>query len=181
MRRVALAIVGTTIGTVLMIGLKAPGGAGLLGYSAQAPGLPGALSGPGSLAPPAAPSAGVTATRAPATKPTAKRTSAPGSGGGSTTKATATRTTTAPPASRTILGAAYAAAGFGSMQVKIVVTGTHIDDIITVRQSNRPKTVATTLRAQALSAQSANVGNVSGATYSSNAWKSSLQSAISQI
>ena len=67
------------------------------------------------------------------------------------------------------------------MQVKIVVTGTHIDDIVTVQKSNRPGSVSTTLRAQALSAQSSNVGNVSGATYSSTAYKQSLQSAIAKI
>ena len=69
----------------------------------------------------------------------------------------------------------------GNMQVKIVVTGTHIDDIVTVQKSNRPGSVATTLRAQALSAQSSNVGNVSGATFSSTAYKQSLQSAIAKI
>jgi uncharacterized protein with FMN-binding domain len=67
------------------------------------------------------------------------------------------------------------------MQVKIVVTGTHIDDIVTVQQSNRPKTVSTALRTQALSAQSSNVGNVSGATASSDSYKQSLQSAIAKI
>ena len=67
------------------------------------------------------------------------------------------------------------------MQVRIVVTGTHIDSISTIQQSNRPLSTASTLTSQALAAQSANVGNVSGATYSSLAWKQSLQSAINQI
>jgi uncharacterized protein with FMN-binding domain len=67
------------------------------------------------------------------------------------------------------------------MQVRIVVTGTHIDSISTIQQSNRPLSTASTLTAQALAAQNANVGIVSGATYSSLAWKQSLQSAINQI
>jgi uncharacterized protein with FMN-binding domain len=101
-----------------------------------------------------------------------------------------TTTTTAPPQSRTITGNAFAASTAksptcgecsGNMQVRITVTGTHIDSITTIQQSNRPLSTASTLTAQALSAQSANVGNVSGATYSSLAWKQSLQSAISQI
>ena len=39
----------------------------------------------------------------------------------------------------------------------------------------------TKLTPLALSAQSSNVGNVSGATYSALAWEQSLQSAINQI
>jgi uncharacterized protein with FMN-binding domain len=67
------------------------------------------------------------------------------------------------------------------MQVRITVTGNHIDSITTIQQSNRPLNTASTLTSQALSAQSANVGNISGATYSALAWKQSLQSAINQI
>jgi uncharacterized protein with FMN-binding domain len=67
------------------------------------------------------------------------------------------------------------------MQVRIVVTGTHIDSITTIQQSNRPLNTASQLTPLALSAQSANVANVSGATYSALAWKQSLQSAINQI
>jgi uncharacterized protein with FMN-binding domain len=67
------------------------------------------------------------------------------------------------------------------MQVRITVTGTHIDSITTTQQSNRPGQVASKLTPLALAAQSANVGNVSGATYSAAAWEQSLQSAINQI
>jgi uncharacterized protein with FMN-binding domain len=70
---------------------------------------------------------------------------------------------------------------YGTTQVQIVVTGTHIDDIVAVKQSNRPGNSASILRTQALAAQSANVGNVSGATASSNAYKQSLRGAINGI
>ena len=112
----------------------------------------------------------------------------PASGGGTTqaTGPTSTtpgpvKTTAAPPASRTITGTAYPAKDFGSMQVRIVVTGKHIDSISTIRSSNRPGSTVSTLTPLALSAQAVPTKNVTGATYSSNAWKQSLQSAINQI
>jgi hypothetical protein len=90
-----------------------------------------------------------------------------------------------PARTRAILGPAveviWQGREYGSMQVKIVVTGKHIDDIVTMRHSGRPKDVSTVLRAQALAAQSADVGNVSGATASSEAYKRSLRVAIENI
>jgi uncharacterized protein with FMN-binding domain len=70
---------------------------------------------------------------------------------------------------------------YGSMQVKIFVTAQHIDDIVTVQHSGRSLTVSTVLRAEALTVQSADVGNVSGATASSDAYKQSLRDAIKRI
>ena len=200
MRRIVLALLGTAIGATLLIGLKTPQGAvNLLGLSAATPadagaggdpanGQPSASSavagpsaaaaGPSAAASTTAPAAkaGPSATAGTASKPPPAPATAP-----PTAPATAPKTTAPPPAARTILGDAVAASEFGNMQVKIVVTGTHIDDIVTVQKSNRPGSVSTTLRAQALSAQSSNVGNVSGATFSSTAYKQSLQSAIAKI
>jgi hypothetical protein len=86
---------------------------------------------------------------------------------------------------RTILGPAieviWQGRDYGNTQVRIVVTGKHIDDISTVQHSGRPRDVSTVLRAQALAAQSADVGNVSGATASSDAYKRSLREAIKKI
>jgi uncharacterized protein with FMN-binding domain len=195
MRRIVLALLGTAIGTTLLVGLKTQVAVAQLGLSAATPADAGAAGDPANQQPssssaaagPSAAAAGPVvpaSTSAPAAKagPSAtagtasKPTTAP-----PTAPATAPKTTAPPPASRTILGDAVAAKDFGSMQVKIVVTGTHIDDIVTVQTSNRSGSVSTTLRAQALSAQSSNVGNVSGATYSSTAYKQSLQSAIAKI
>ena len=195
MRRIVLALLGTAIGTTLLVGLKTQVAVAQLGLSAATPADAGAGGDPANgqpsassaVAGPSAAAAGPSAaasTTAPAAKAgpsaTAGTASKPPTAP-ATAPATAPKTTAPPPAARTILGDAVAASEFGNMQVKIVVTGTHIDDIVTVQKSNRPGSVATTLRAQALSAQSSNVGNVSGATFSSTAYKQSLQSAIAKI
>ncbi|HEX6871674.1 MAG TPA: FMN-binding protein [Micromonosporaceae bacterium] len=175
MRRVTLAILATIVSTTLLIGLKAQGA------------LPTDLVAQTPADPEANPSrtpakAGPTRTAGPAARATPATPGAATSTSGATKPAS---TGTSAPARRTIIGTAVAAVwhgeNYGDMQVKIIVTGTHIDDIITIQESNRPGAVSTTLRAQALSAQSANVGNVSGATASSIAYKQSLQSAISKI
>jgi uncharacterized protein with FMN-binding domain len=46
--------------------------------------------------------------------------------------------------------------------------------------SNRPRNAAQRLREQALAKQSANLTNVSGATYTCDAYMQSLQSALDQ-
>jgi uncharacterized protein with FMN-binding domain len=192
MRRIVLALLGTAIGTTLLVGLKTPQGAvNQLGLSAATPADPGAEgyqangqpSATSAAAGPSAAAAGpsvAASTTAPAAK-TGPSATAGTASKPPTATAPAPKTTAPPPAARTILGDAVAAKDFGNMQVKIVVTGTHIDDIVTVQKSNRPGSVSTTLRAQALSAQSSNIGSVSGATYSSTAYKQSLQSAIAKI
>src|SRR5689334_5462544 len=200
MRRILLGLMGAIVGTALLVGLKAqgPGIAGSVAATGpQDPaGGPGAgpSGGPGTTGGPGAPGG----SGAPGSPGTTGQPGSPGSPGtttgpGSSSRPTTT-TTTKPPtttsASRTLTGTAVAARTAkspncgdcsGNMQVRIVVTGTHIDSITTIQQSNRPLSTASTLTSQALAAQSSNVGNVSGATYSSLAWKQSLQSAISQI
>jgi uncharacterized protein with FMN-binding domain len=198
MRRVLLALLGTAIGTTLLVGLKSQVAGNPLGVAATAPADPGdgsqtAAGSPGALTQPGAPAPSGAGASAPAgtgtaagaaPQPTATA-GGPGAPSGPAPTASTPVKTTAPPASRTILGPAVAAiwngSNYGNMQVRITVTGTHIDDIVTVVQSNRPKTVSTTLRSQALTAQNSNVGNVSGATASSNAYKQSLQGAIAKI
>jgi uncharacterized protein with FMN-binding domain len=181
MRRALAWLAGAAFGTALLLGVKAQG-AGPARTVAETPA--------------AAPTSGEPATTAP-TKPTTSAMRTPAPAGRSTRPAgtTATgapratgsapapkKTTAAPPAARrTITGAAFPASGFGVMQVSITVTGAHIDGIATIQVSNRPGSVVATLTPQALAAQSADVGNVSGATYSSQAWKQSLRSAIGRI
>jgi uncharacterized protein with FMN-binding domain len=193
MRRIVLALLGTVIGTTVLIGLKSPGAVTQLGLSAAAPadptntGEPGASQAGASLTP-TAPGASAAA-GGPSAGPTTGAGNTPPAGAPTTTKpptATAPKTTAAaPPASRTILGDPFPAIwqgdNYGNMQVKIVVTGKHIDSAVTVQQSNRPKTVAKTLGDDAVKKQSANLINVSGATASSDAYKKSLQSAIAKI
>ena len=196
MRRILVGLMGAAVGTALMVGYKAVGSPTTGPVAVNGPqnpaGNPAASAGPSSMP-------GQTGQPAPGTPfPSAApgMTSGPGTSptGHPATSGTApppkTTTTTAPPQSRTITGNAVAASTAkspscgecsGNMQVRITVTGTHIDTISTIQQSNRPLNTASTLTAQALSAQSANVGNVSGATYSALAWRQSLQSAINQI
>jgi uncharacterized protein with FMN-binding domain len=191
MRRTVFALLGAAIGTTLLIGLKTQVAVTQLGLSAATPADASAGGDPANGQPSASgaaagPTATATGTSAAASTTAPAGKAVPSATAGATTKpptatATVPKTTAPAPASRTILGDAVAAKDFGNMQVKIVVTGTHIDDIVTVQKSNRPGSVSTTLRTQALSAQSSNVGNVSGATYSSNAYKQSLQSAINKI
>jgi hypothetical protein len=187
MRRVTLALLGAVAATVVLVGLKTPMLAAPLGYAVATPVGP-PTDGSEAASDPAATSSGAPPAAGPATTPGATGPAAiPPSGPSSAPAPPAPPPPAppAPPASRTITGSAIAAVwrgeNFGNMQVKIVVTGSRIDDIIAIAQSNRPKTVATELRRQALTAQSANVGNVSGATASSNAYKESLASAIAQI
>ena len=196
MRRILLGLMGAVVGTALLVGLKAQGpgiGGSVAATGAQDPGgAAGPAGGPGAQGASGAPGA----SGRPGTPGATSQPGSPGSPGTTTGPGSgpAPTTTTKPPtttsASRTITGTAVAARTAkspncgdcsGNMQVRIVVTGTHIDSITTIQQSNRPLSTASTLASQALAAQSANVGNVSGATYSALAWKQSLQSAINQI
>lgn len=76
---------------------------------------------------------------------------------------------------------------YGNVQVQVVITAGKITDVVTlhltddggrsVQISNR---AAPILRSEMLAAQSANVSNVSGATYTTQAYLSSAQSALDQ-
>lgn len=77
---------------------------------------------------------------------------------------------------------------YGSVQVKVTVVSGSITDVIAVHLTDRGgKSVqisnyaAPILRGEVLASQSANVSNVSGATYTTDAYLSSLQSALDQI
>jgi uncharacterized protein with FMN-binding domain len=73
---------------------------------------------------------------------------------------------------------------YGELQVTATVSGGRITNISTQVQSNDPRSQQIDneslpmLRSQALSAQSANIQGVSGATYTSQAFANSLQSAL---
>lgn len=75
---------------------------------------------------------------------------------------------------------------FGSIQVEIVVAGGRLQDVValqlpTGRRSGQISSYSEPiLRAEALQAQSASIDLVSGATYTSDAYAQSLQSAIDQ-
>ncbi len=77
---------------------------------------------------------------------------------------------------------------YGSVQVEVVVASGSISDVIAVHLTDRggesvqiSNYAAPILRGEVLQSQSAQVSSVSGATYTSEAYLSSLQSALDQL
>jgi uncharacterized protein with FMN-binding domain len=169
-RRIILGLLGTVIGTAVLVGLKAPGGrivdvvaAGRLdpGAGTDTPEPTSRITVTSTPSKPARPHTPTTTSRRPPTRTT-------------TTTAAAART-------RSILGDAFPARDFGEVQVRVVLTGSHIDDVVVVQMSNRPRNAPDRLRQEALTKQSANLTNISGATYTSQAYMRSLQSALDKV
>ena len=106
-----------------------------------------------------------------------------GSGGSSTTATTPTTSTTT---DGTYVGSVERTR-FGDVQVQVTISGGHITDVTalhltdaesrSVQISNR---AAPILRQEVLDAQSTHVQMVGGATYTSDGYLSSLQSALDQ-
>jgi uncharacterized protein with FMN-binding domain len=101
---------------------------------------------------------------------------------------------TSTPAATTTRAATRTATGdveptqYGNAQVRVTVSGGRITKIEALQlQGNDPKSVAISgyaeplLRASALSRQSADIDMVSGATYTSESYKASLQSALDKL
>lgn len=115
----------------------------------------------------------------------------PSAGSTGRTGGASSDTTTSPPAANSGGSGTYTGAvestRFGDVQVSVTVTDGTISDVTplhltdsdgrSVQISNR---AAPVLRQEVLSAQSASVQMVSGATYTSEAYLASLQSAIDQ-
>lgn len=117
----------------------------------------------------------------------------PTSGDTSTDTSTDTPTATAPAeppgatgASGTFTGTA-ASTRFGDVQVQIIVADGSITDVVALQLTNHDQKsvqisnrAAPVLRQEVLTTQSANVQNVSGATYTTDGYLASLQSALDQ-
>ena len=78
--------------------------------------------------------------------------------------------------------------GYGVLDVRVTVSGTRITDVaVPLLQTAEPTSqqiseeAIAMLRAEALSAQSAGINAVSGATYTSEAYIQSLQAAIDKL
>jgi uncharacterized protein with FMN-binding domain len=76
---------------------------------------------------------------------------------------------------------------FGDVQVSLTLTHGHITDVQWLKlPSDRPRSAfisqnaSPILRSEVLSAQSARIDLVSGATYTSDAWATSVQAALSR-
>jgi uncharacterized protein with FMN-binding domain len=128
---------------------------------------------PASAAPP---SNGTTATTAP---------SSPGTSGATTPKTA----TTAPPTStqtRTLTGGAVDN-DYGTVQVQVTMRGNQITEIVALQMPDShqrsveiSQAAEPILRQEALQAQSAQIDLVSGATFTSESYAQSLQSALDQ-
>ncbi|CAB4776471.1 MAG: FMN-binding protein [Actinobacteria bacterium] len=127
---------------------------------------------------------GSSATASPTTTPTQTPTSAPAST--PTPAPTPTPAQNAPASNVTVTGRGYNAGGFGTVSVQITVTNGVVTAAKAVSYPNRDnrsawisKQAIPWLVEQTLAAKdSANVAGVGGATYTSNAWINSLQSAL---
>ncbi|MFD7997023.1 FMN-binding protein [Streptomyces mexicanus] len=152
LRRVVLASAATVSGLVMLLALK--------------PHTPPQIA----AAPAPAPSGGASAPAASGGSPAA------GSGGSpSTGKSTGTTTVTGE----------RAQTRWGPVQVRITVRGGRITDVTAVvhptenpRDQEINSYALPQLRSEALAAQSADIDTVSGATYTSDGYKQSLQSAL---
>ena len=88
--------------------------------------------------------------------------------------------------SRLYTGKAYSAHQWGTVQVRIRVSGGKIVNVGAVYPNHKPRSIKINTRAipilkrEVLRAQSANIQYVSGASDTSGAYKQSLQSAISK-
>jgi uncharacterized protein with FMN-binding domain len=89
----------------------------------------------------------------------------------------------AAPRRRQVVGGAFDVS-YGVVQVRVTLRGTRITDVSTVslprggRSSDISSYAAPQLRREALSAQSAHIDTVSGASYTSAGYAESLQSAL---
>lgn len=90
----------------------------------------------------------------------------------------------AAPATRTLTGAVENTQ-YGPMQVAVVMTGTKITNVKVLQQTNLgaesqqiDASAIPKLNSETLAAQSARIDSVSGATYTSQGYKESLQSAL---
>lgn len=175
MRRPAAAVVGVFLGSVLLIGAKVGTRAPMdLGAAVgEAPGEPA----------PEAPSASPSPhpSGKPSTSPSARRSSGRPSGSSRSDSGS-------DPADDGMRSGAFAGGTvqykYGTLQITIVVSGGRITDVRANHHGNSrvseeinaealPK-----LRREALIAQSARIATVSGATYTSQSYRTSLQSAI---
>jgi uncharacterized protein with FMN-binding domain len=174
MRRVLAAVIGTAAGTTLLIGLKAGGLPGRsstpLAAGAATPTPSGLLAPPD---PPATATGPAAAPPGPTTPPGWTSTPRPIGSPRAATGATGTFT------------GSVAQTEYGPVQVRIVVAGGRMTDATAVqlpKSSSRSNQLsgraAPILRQEALSAQSASIDTVSGATFTSAGYRNSLQAAL---
>lgn len=166
-KRGIAALLITTGALVLLLNFKTPD------QTLPAPGSGVAIVQPTTLAP----SVGAGATPSPATGTSTPKPST----GAASPKPTATTAATAATVDGPVVSTQY-----GDVQVEVVVARGKVQDVValqlpTGRRSGQISSYsAPILRQEALSAQSASINSVSGATYTSDAYAQSLQAALQQ-
>ncbi|MGV9808894.1 FMN-binding protein [Micromonospora chersina] len=192
MRRALLAITGLAASTTALVVLKGAPGTSQAAQDrpvAEAPVVPGGSAAPGptpgGVTPTARPGASVKpSARAGASRTPGARTSS------TTTRATtaAPRTTTSAPkaTTRTVTGPVVSYK-YGSLQVRITLSGSRIVDATGLGmpldgqsglRSDDVQARYSGSSGEVVAKQSANLSTVSGATYTSTAYKQSLQAAL---
>lgn len=177
MRRVLLTVAATVLGLVLLLGFKSHGANPRGGVSALAiaSAPPAAVAGPSGVSgspPPSAAAPSAAAPSASATPPVTPSVTTPG----------ATPAPSARP--RTVAGPAVDTR-YGPVQVQITLTGTRISSVgvlqvplDTSRDQEINSYAVPQLNQETLTAQSAQIDSVSGATYTSDGYLQSLQGAL---
>lgn len=118
-------------------------------------------------------------------------TATPSASASSSASASASSSATSTTTSTTYKDGTYTgsviATRYGNSQVKVVISGGKITDVVVLQRqqvdqkSNQISASAVaTLKTKVLAAQSAKVSNISGATYSTQGYLQSLQSALDQ-
>jgi len=173
-RRGLIAIAATTLGLALVLSFKTPDATPVIQPNGTTTGTQ--LSDPGSTATPGS-------TAAPGSTATTGSTAAPGA-----SAAPGSSVVTVPAGTLkdgTVTGQ-LEQMRFGPVQVQVTISGGRITDVTAVAlptdgRSGRISSYAEpVLRTEALAAQSATIDVVSGATYTSQAYAASLQSALDQ-
>jgi uncharacterized protein with FMN-binding domain len=167
MKRVVLSITATVLGLVALLSFKSSGHP---------------LSAAGAL-----PSAGVPAANSsPAAKGSSTTGAPPNPATSGSARAGATTSPASATATRTIAGSAIQTQ-YGVVQVQVTVTGTKIDNVSFLqltaydgRSQQINSDAAPILLQETLAAQNANINTVSGASYTSQGYVQSLQSALDQ-
>jgi uncharacterized protein with FMN-binding domain len=161
MKRVLLSITGTVVGLVALLSFKSQGHPVAAAGALPSAALPGSSSAPSST---------------PSSTP-----------GGHSTAAAAPPDPTPTSTSRTVAGDAIQTR-YGIVQVQVTVTGTRIKNVSFLqltafdgRSQEINSAAAPTLLQETLDAQSAHIDTVSGASYTTDGYVQSLQSALDKV
>jgi hypothetical protein len=171
-KRGAFALVMTALAVVLLLGFRTPEDIAAITGGDQRAGVTGTAGTTGATADGAAGNAGATG---------------PGDGttGGAHNGTTGGASGPAAQTSARTVSGPVVSTRFGTVQVAVTVEGGQLTDVTAVqlpaddrRSASISNRVEPMLRSQALTAQSANIDGVSGATYTSAAYARSLQAAL---